>query len=420
MIAPLARRARAALAIGLAAIAVGGCAPTPSSCRAEELAPLSSPRLAVVLSDYASAAVAIVDEEGVVHAPWIDSGSRPPGIVAALSGDVVLPRANPVPGLLVLVDRYQTDVLTGVSIARPDELFQVDLRGGRTSGSSPNPQDVLALEDGRWLVSRYNPAEDGSAPELARGNDLAVLAPGTHALTSRVDLEADVTLDGVRYFARPYGLARMRAGGDEHVLVALSRLSSFVLRETGPGAVALLDPASGHAEVLELEGLSNCTNVAAFRGDPARAVVLCRGDAFGEDATRSGLAVLGIDGGSLTLLARLLSIDDPALPPPSNGLVALEGARFAYVSSGSFVANRLDRLVVLDVERGSARVIAESSPTPFELGDGAFDPERGELLVPDGNAGSLRRFAASDAELAPIALGAPCLTLAPRQAVLLR
>lgn len=375
----------------------------------------------IVLSDYSSAAIAILDEDDVLHAPFLDSGSRPPGLVAALSGDVALPRAPLSPGLLVVLDRYQTDVLTGVHVDAPESLFQVDLRGGRTSGSSPNPQDALALRDGRWLVSRYNPAEDASAPELARGNDLAVLDAEDHALTDRIELDGDVTIDGVTYFARPSGLTTMRSSDRELVLVALSRLSSFVLRRTGPGAAALLDPEAGSVEQLELEGLSNCTDVARFTDDPARAAVLCRGDAFGEDETRSGIAIVRVVDGHPTLEARFMPHLDASIPPPSNGLVALDGARLAYVSSGSFFEDRLDQLVVLDTRSASARVLAESSPTPFELGDGAFDGARGELLVPDGNDRSLRRFdASSGAELDAIPLTSSCLRLSPRQVTMLR
>lgn len=398
------------------ALVVAGCA-DPDACREEELTPIAAPRLAIVMSDYASSAVAIVGDDGVVRAPWIDSGTRPPELVAALSGDVVLARVMPEPGALVLIDRYQTDVLTRVPFDAPLTMTQHDLRGGRTSGSSPNPQDVLALADDRWLVSRFNPAEDPSAPELARGNDVAVL-DATHTLVDRIELGADLTVEGVTYFARPAGLARVDGG---LVLVGLARLSSLTLRLTGPGAIALLDPSTRHTEVLELDDVSNCTSVVPFEDDDRRALALCRGDAFGEDETRSGIVEVAIDGGSLVEVRRFAPSIDASMPPPSNGLVVLDAERAVYVSSGSVIEGRVDQLIELDLTTAGARVITESTPTPFELGACAVDRTRGELLVPDGNARSVRVFdAATLEERTPIRVDGPCAPLPPRQIVVLR
>jgi hypothetical protein len=396
------------------------CAP-PAPCREDELVAVAAPWLAVVLSDYASTEIAIVERDGRARAPWLDSGSRPPELVAALSGDVVLPRTMPTSDALVLVDRYQTDVLTHVPFAAPREgLWQADLRGVRTAGTSPNPQDVLALPDGRWLVSRHNPAEDVTAPELARGNDLALVDPDARALVARFELGADVTVEGTTYFARPSGLARLETRRGPRVLVGLARLSALALRRTGPGAIALFDPASGATEVLELPGLSNCLAVVASPDVPGEAVALCRGDAFGEDETRAGLAFVDASSGALTLLGVRRSAEEPGLPPPGNGLVALGAGRVAYVSSGSFFEERIDRLVMV-ARTGDARVLGESGPIPFELGDGALDPARGELLVPDGNARAIRRFVLEGddvIEAAPMLLDA-CLRLPPRQLVVL-
>jgi hypothetical protein len=399
------------LVAGLAAGCVG-----EDPCRAAELTPIANPRLAIVMSDYASSAIAIIDDDGLVIAPWLHSGTRPPQLVAALSGDVVLPRVMPEAHALVLIDRYHTDVLTRVSFAEPHAITQHDLRGGRTSGTSPNPQDVIALHDGRWLVSRFNPAEDGSAPSLARGNDLAIL-DASRALVDRIDLGADVEVEGERYFARPSALAAMRDG---LVLVGLARLSSLLSRLTGPGAVALLDPDTRAVQVLELHALSNCTTVVPFPDDDTRALVLCRGDAFGEDETRSGLVEVAIHGGVLVEERRFTPSIDASMPPPSNGLVVLDEARAAYVSSGSVIEGRVDRLVMIDLEEASARVITESAPTPFELGEGALDRDAGVLLVPDGNARAVRVFdEVTLDERDAIVLDGACAPLPPRQVVVL-
>lgn len=408
------------LAFGSFAALATGCDRTSSCREASEFADVSAPRYAVLASDYASSAVVLVADDGTVIAPWLDSGSRPPNLVAAVSGDVVIPRAQPRVEGLTLIDRYQTDVLTFIPFRRPLEgLWQADLRGGRTSGSSPNPHDLVAWSDSLWLVSRFNPAEDPEAPDLARGNDLAFVDPSRRAIVGRLDLGADVIDAGVRYFARPSKLGVLRNGANRRLVVGLARLASLALRRTGPGAVTLVDPDARASHVLELAGLSNCGAVATLPDEPDRALVLCRGDAFSERPIRAGLVEVQLAGERLREVARF----EPEEPlAPSNGLVSLGSRLAVYVASGSLLRSEPDRLVLLDLNSGALRVVAESGPLAFEFGEGAVDDERAELLVPDGNSRSVRRFSLRDGlvELEPLEVAAGCVTMPPREVVVLR
>ena len=65
-----------------------GCATEPRCGR--ELAPLDvPPTFAVVLTDYASSAIALLDGRGYVIEPaWVTSGSHAPLLVTPISGDV--------------------------------------------------------------------------------------------------------------------------------------------------------------------------------------------------------------------------------------------------------------------------------------------------------------------------------------------
>ncbi|MGB0680736.1 MAG: hypothetical protein ACPGUV_13875, partial [Polyangiales bacterium] len=92
---------------------------TPGLEQGETLRPLAeTPALALLRSDFASTAIDLLDGAGAVQARrWLHSGARPPGLVAALSGDVVLPSGPAPAGELVLIDRLRTDVLTFASFA---------------------------------------------------------------------------------------------------------------------------------------------------------------------------------------------------------------------------------------------------------------------------------------------------------------
>lgn len=390
-----------------------GCA-EPSTCRSSNLIDVPDVVMSVVLSDYASSAIVLVREDGT-NVLWFDSGSRAPALVSALSGDVVLPSTQLTSDALVLLDRYQSDVLTVLPFASPNSLlWQADLRGGRTAGTSPNPQDAVALPDGRWLVSRFNPSFTEVA-ELARGNDVVVIDPASRSIVQRIDLHADHEAQGMRFFARPTRLAQLSSEGEAFVLAGLARLSSFALRETGPGAVALIDAATFTTQVLELEGLSNCGAVSAVPGASGEAYVLCQGDAFGVDESRAGIVLVGVDDGVLVERGRAMA-GVSALPAPGNGLVAIDAMRVAYVAHGSLSPPSPDQLVVLSSLR-VFEVLGEAEA--FTLGEGAYDARRAQLLVPDGEMRAVRAFTRErdawregDAQTMPL-----CVHLPPRQVV---
>lgn len=406
-----------ALAMSLLCVGTLGC-PEPSTCRNATLMDVPDVVMSVVLSDYASSAIVLVREDGS-NVVWVDSGSRAPGLVSALSGDVVLPSTQLTPHALVLLDRYQSDVMTVLPFEAPNSLlWQADLRGGRTAGTSPNPQDALAVPDGRWLVSRFNPSV-GDVPEMARGNDLVVMDPAAHTMVTRVDLHADVEVGGTHFFARPSRLAALAAEGRPYALVGLARLSDLSHRETGPGAVALVDSAHLSASVLELAGLSNCGAVAVNPTQTSEAFVLCQGDAFAVDESRAGIVRVAIEDGVLVERGRLSIAVQPTMPAPGNGLVVIDSEHVAYVAHGALSPPSPDQLVMVTA-LSQCEVLAEAEA--FTLGEGAYDARDARLLVPDGEMRSVRSFNfAHDAwrEGAPLAMPL-CVHLPPRQVTLVQ
>lgn len=350
---------------------------------------------AVVLSDYASSAVAILDARGDVLEPaWFTSGSRAPLLVTPISGDVVLPQTPLGTGRLGWIDRYAIDVLTVVGMPGGAVQSQHDLRGdrdGARTGFSPNPQDALTLPDGRILVSRLNPNPNGAAPAIALGNDLLALDLASGALT-HVALGCDAAGDdGTTYFARPSDVALLTAGDRRIVVAGLARLDAAFVG-SGPGAVALVDAVTlAPLGCLELDPLANCTGVAVEPDAPDRAIVLCSGPTFAgaaERRARAGIVELELttDGG-LTVLARVLPSAGAATP--SGGLVATGGGHAVVVSDPrGDDPPPPDRLWDVDLALGTSTLVMEGEP--FSLGLGTTDG--GVLLVPDAARRTILRF----------------------------
>jgi hypothetical protein len=93
------------------------------------LTPLDGvPRFAVVSLDlsFSSASIAMLDAEfGIIDESWINSGTTFPGLVAAISGDVVLPTRQAGDGTFTLIDRFFTDVVSSFFVPSGDLNGQV-------------------------------------------------------------------------------------------------------------------------------------------------------------------------------------------------------------------------------------------------------------------------------------------------------
>lgn len=391
---------RVALAL---ALACGCTAPSGDCARADLALPPRAPAYALVASDYSSSAIGLLDTDGsVITAAWLDSGARPPGVVAALSGDVVLPTAPFAPCTVVLVDRFGTDVVSWLDPCGGEPVRgQLDV--GRSLAS--NPHDVLRVGAAAW-VTRYGVGLGAAADSIERGNDVVVVEGGR--IARRIDLGA--LADDGETFARPDRMARIGPAGAEQVVVGLGRLSADFMR-TGPGAVALVDPRTLEARLVPIAGLSGCGEL-----DPIGEVVVvtCQGEAFGDAAARrarAGVVALGLDGaGGLVERAAFRAAEHPSLPVPTGPTIALAEDRWLTVAFGDIPAGTPDR--ALGIARGQAEVWLEAAP--FTLGEGVYDAAHDLLLLPDAGASVIRRLRGDGTEREPIdATG--CHGLPPRE-----
>lgn len=398
------------------------------------LAPLAeAPTFAVVLSDYSSAAVAVLDGNAEVLDPqWIDSGTTVPGLVATLSGDVTLPTQQAGDGSLTLVDRLDTNVVSRFAVPSGALLGQVKTQGETTmSGFSSNPQDVAFVNAQSAWVSRFGVNLDPGAEPMNQGDDLVEIDPQTMTLTeSRIDLsefETTASVEGedgpveTTVYARPQNAVFV--GG--RVIVGLARLS-LAFDAAAPGVVLAIDPESGGFETIELgEAMRNCGRVSPVPGSTSRFVIGCGGFAqpYGDEPqlrASGGLFLFDVQDGTPTLVASWTPADSEDAPLALENVTSLGGNLVAAVEFGAYDPPRGDVLHAIDLASGEATEIVQAEGA-YELGPPAYDPMSGWLVVPDATAG-LRRYTVDGSDVTeanPIDLGAGT-GLPVRRAYLLR
>lgn len=389
-----------------------------SPCPRAELAPLqTTPAYAVVTSDYASTAIALLDSSAaLITEAWIDSGTTGAVLSTTLSGDVVLPTSFVTRDVLTLIDRFGVDVLTRIGLPNGNVLAQIPTTPVMRTGDAAfraNPQDVVALDDGTALVSRHEPNLDPDAEALDRGNDLIRVDLTSGALLERIPFDALNVRDGSNTrFARPARMARI---GDSHLVVGLARLSADFMA-VAPGAVALVELSTREVREIPLEGLVNCGRAVPRTRDTV--LVLCAGPPFGDETMRrkgAGLALLHMDDdGRLETRIVWSAAERTDLPPPLNGLVVLDETAVTVIAPGDTDTGAHDRIVTFDTETGQGAVQVEAD-ADFVLGEGAYDPTSHMFLVPDAHTG-MRRFRWSESLLTPLATVnvSPCRQLPAR------
>ena len=335
-------------------------------------------RVVSVNSDYASTSVTLLDAEGRLCADTvISSGSAPPGLVTALSGDVVPASARHPDGWVVLIDRYPNSVLT---FMHPDE-HEVLSQLAVGTGFAANPRDVTFLSRTRAYVSR---AETNRAPgrePYDGGGDVLVVDPSVPEITGRISLvEHTDSHGGAAFDPRPGSFAE--TGG--LVWVHLHHLSGD-LSAAGPGLVLGIDPETDAvARALRLDAFSNCGALDSPRGAEGFWVA-CSGR-FGDASaqlSRSGLAWVDLSDGEPRVAWSAPASE--LLGQPLSFSVAARDERVIYaVLFGDLAGERSD--VLVRVDRGAVPAVRQvASAGAYELGRPLISTERSLLMVPRGN-----------------------------------
>lgn len=388
-------RARAA-SVALAALACVGAAlaacevpePPPSSGGIDDDGADCGPGVVVVSTKYQSVSVAFVRWDGEVVSPHVmTSGSVPPGLSAALSGDVVtatVAAAPPAPtSEVVLVDRYPAGVLTWIDVASGEPTKQLPI-----AKSYPlNAQDYVAVREDRGYATRYEVNPDPGREPFDEGGDVVVIDPrGEAAIVGRIGFEDALAGDEEGLTPSP---SRMVVDGDR--LVVLLTVYSTSFTRSGDARLAVIDTTTDAVvAVHRLAGLRGCTALALAPAG-GRVAVGCSGT-FGGDATPSlddaGVAVVDLADGAI--VART---DGAALGgPPAFSI--------AFASDDALLVPTFGQLP----EDGPARddtvafVPLDGGPIEPLIAGGAFEigevrcARCGTCLVADAGRGVLHRL----------------------------
>ncbi len=413
----------------IAALAASGCGDDQVASGTPALDTLeATPTYAVVSTDFSSTSIAMLDEQfDIIHESWLNSGTTYPGLVAALSGDVVLPTRQAGDGTFSVIDRYLTDVVTRFFVPSGHLNGQLRTQGATgETGFSSNPQDLIFVHaDSAW-VPRYDPNLDPDALAENRGNDLYEIDPSDMSPTGRrIDvssLNTTVIVEGaeVEVFARP---SRGVLIGSTIVL-GLDRISAS-FDAAGPGAVALVHLDDQSVVRLALPGLASCGRVVPIPEEPTRAAVACTGFSypFGDETqirASAGIAVIDVQPTGATVEKVWRATDDSASAIAVNALVALDATRVLAVSNGNF-ADSTDSLFAIDLDSGAQQPVLTSAGS-YTIGTSAYDSDRAMLYVPDAAANAVIELAEDEGAFVEIGRTsiAPSLGLPPAQVYLLR
>ena len=355
----------------------------------------SAPSYAVVSSDFSSTSIAMLDEDfEVLDESWLNSGTTYPGLVATLSGDVVLPTRQQGNGTFSVVDRFLTDVVTQFFVPSGNLSGQLRTQGDTgDSGFSSNPQDIIFVdEDSAWIPRYESNLDPGAAPEN-QGNDLIEINPADWSPTGRrFDLSSFNTLEmvdgaSVETFARPGRGVRFGST----ILLGLDRISAS-FDAAGPGALAVIDTEDESILSVELEGLESCGRVVPVPGSPSKAAIACVGFStpFGDESQiRASAGILMVDAapGGVTVERLWKVTDEESSAIAVHGLVALDDRRVLAVANGNFV-DTTDVLYEVDLSNGTQSEVLTSEGS-FTIGVAAYDAEAGLLYVPDASANAV-------------------------------
>jgi hypothetical protein len=378
----------------------GGEAGDVGSGEVEDLGGWPPPAVgvAVIGSDFSASSLSLLSlgSGALARGDVLHSGSVLPGLSMALSGDVDLPSAPLGRDRLVLIDRYPGAVLTVVSASSLEVERQIPV----ATGFASNPQDVLALPDGRWLVSRHETDPVPGDEPFDGGDDVLVVAPEEGLVEGRVPLApyADAGLQ-----ARP-GRMSWASG---RAFVTLAHLDAD-FEAAGPGRLLALAPDS--LEVIHSLDLPVGVNCGALAWAPAMdsLYLACSGlyaDGAQAQLARSALIRVRLDGDRPEAsVFRTAGADGDR--PFGFGLDVLAGRWLVTTRVGDLATGLRDRVVVYDLlaPAAGARVVHEAASSSGIWGLAAL-PGADVLLISDSDPAepAVHRYAISEDSVSALA-----------------
>ncbi|MES1183129.1 MAG: hypothetical protein ABUL60_04905 [Myxococcales bacterium] len=349
---------------------------------------------AIANTDYASTSISAISPTGAMLSPTvISSGSAPPALTTALSGDVIFPSSAPASGKLLLIDRYPNSVLTWVEPSTGSVLQQLPVG----TGFAANPHDYLEVAKDKAYVSRYESnAAPGQMP-FDEGGDLLVIDPHANEITGRVELASEP--DGA-FLPRPDQLLPV----DDEVWVSLQRFDAD-FGTAGDARLVGVDPSLDTTTwTLELPGVASCGGLTRSPSGKLVAVV-CSGvasdvDSSGAPAPTSRSAVVLLDA-TVQPPRELQRFDVAAqLGTQLGSTIAFASETLLVgVALGDAGANLDDGAFTLDTSVGTAQPLLDAGAA-FALGDVRCAPGCTDLcFLADAQANELHVWQVADERL---------------------
>jgi hypothetical protein len=360
----------------------------------------------MVSSDYDVTTIGLLKLDGTIwKRELIHSGSATAGLVTALSGDVLLPTQSDERGVLTLIDRFRTDVVTRIDLSSGDILGQVKTNAKNSASAaaySSNPHDYVFIDDHSAWVSRYNPNVNAKSGDPDVGIDLLRLDPTRFTRTAdRIDFSGwNQQIERVNpktrkpepltLYARPSGMVRM----GNYLAVGVD-VQSATFDAAGDAMVALVDLNTKTVRMLKLPGMQNCGDLAPVPDDASRVAVSCVGFYRGVARDTAGLAMLVRDGDELRVENLWRAKDHPESALTIYGMQPLGADEVlatavdekpAIGDAGQVPTGRIhDRLFRVSLKTGEQDLVFEADGS-YVIGGCAFEPRTRLVLVPDASA----------------------------------
>lgn len=340
--------------------------------------------LIVAESDYQSANFSLVGYDGAeLSSSFLSSASGAPGVMAAFSGDAVLPTMPASGDRLVIVDRSFAS-LTWAEVA----TSAVRARLSVSQGFPSNPQDYAQVGAHKAYVSRLDPNLAPGAEPFDGGSDVIVIDPATPAIIGRIDLAPAMAGEDPKFHPRPN---RIVVDGDRAVVLLSAYDLSFTA--SAPSRLVVLDTTTDAiVSTKVLDGLHGCAGLG-LSPEGGRIAVACSGTFENDmtaDISQAGLAVLARSGDTLEEQARFAAATF-GQGPLGFSVDFADASTVLFTTFGEDPASgapaRDDTAIALDLSSGEHTVVLRSQGMPFTLGEVRCAAKCGACFVADAGTG---------------------------------
>ena len=332
--------------------------------------------LVVASSDYTSTNISVLSPIGkVLSESILSSASAPPGLTAALSGDVVFPLASP-PGKIVIIDRYPNSVVTWVDPSTGAVIHQLPVG----TGFAANPHDYIEIAETKAYVSRYETNMKAGQQPNDGGGDLLIVNPKDVTVIGRVPFAADGAL-------LPRADRMIQIGNE--VWVSLQRYDSDFKMAGDARFVGVSTVDDSITWTLDLPGVASCGGIA--RSPSGSAVALSCTGAFTDDDPKRRSAIVLLDATVHPPVELERFAVAAELGAPLGPAIAYASQRLLVgVALGDAQAGRNDVAYSVDLESGTPHRLADAGGA-FAFGDIHCAPGCSDLcFIADAQSNVLR------------------------------